>query len=67
MSKKQSPVTILLAEDDPDDRMVVQEAFDENNWARSTPTPTKAAARLSIRSGGPPTARSRCWARCCLF
>ena len=33
MSKKQSPVTILLAEDDPDDRMVVQEAFDENNWA----------------------------------
>ena len=31
MNSKKSPLTILLAEDDPDDRLLVKEAFEENH------------------------------------
>ena len=31
MNNEQSPLTILLADDDPDDRLLVKEAFEENH------------------------------------
>ena len=31
MNREQSPLTILLADDDPDDRLLVKEAFEENH------------------------------------
>ncbi len=33
MTRSGKPVTILMADDDPDDRLMTQEAFDESRLA----------------------------------
>jgi CheY-like chemotaxis protein len=33
MSRQSNPITILVADDDPDDRMMIEEAFEENRLA----------------------------------
>ena len=38
MSLNSKPITILMADDDPDDRLLVQEAFDENRLINNLET-----------------------------
>ncbi len=38
MKKHSSPITILMADDDPDDRLLVREAFEENHLLNNLET-----------------------------